>query len=196
MKIYYRLQQSLSDSYRITSKLGLPKLPSGHTTSLNAGREILFEIPPLFRFDVGGLDGQRPRHFLEGAGILVISGLFLRALKQADVKNFQAFPTILRDPKTEQEWNGYHAFNEIGTIAAALLDECKYSVLAKGGKAFPPLFEFNEIVLSEKKLNECLMFRMEQDPNLLFISEEVMETLRKFSPPEKWGITTKKVEAR
>jgi hypothetical protein len=171
---------------------------SENSISFEFGEKMPVPIPNPLEVEIETLKRKiTPRHFLSGPGIVVISPLFLKALKAAGVTNYEVFPAVLQFRKTNQTWNNYLAFNEVGLLDAALLEECKYTVLSEGPHRKYPLLGFTEIVLSAKKLkSEPKMFRMVQAPEYLYISQVVYDMLVKMSPPEKWGIACKRIEIK
>jgi hypothetical protein len=193
---YYKVGQDSDDSVKITSPLGLANHEEGYPTSLLEGVPVTVPTPPVFAFDIKRKEGEKPRHFIRGQRILVISRLFLDALKQAGVDNFEVWPAILRDPETGEEWKDYFAFNEIGLLDVVDMDASEYDTIMKGSDTIPPVVEFDEIVLNAKKTKGKKMFRVPQDTNLLFISGEVRATLVKLSPSEKWGIYAAEVKVQ
>jgi len=188
------------DAYELDADRNLPLTTIGYQVSFDFGEKITVRIPNPLEVDIEVFTRKQkitPRHFLVGAGIVIISPLFLEALKAAGVTNYEVFPAVLRFQKTNQTWNNYLAFNEVGLLDAALLEECKYTVLSEGPHRKYPLLGFTEIVLSAKKLkSEPKMFRMVQAPEYLYISQVVYDMLVKMSPPEKWGIIGEGVEIK
>jgi hypothetical protein len=193
---YYRIGQDPDDTVEITSPLGLANHAEGYPTSLLEGVPVSVPTPPVFTFDIKREENEKPRHFIKGHRIIVVSRLFLDALRQAGVDNFEVWPAILRDPETGEEWEDYFAFNEIGLLDVVDMDASECDTLMKGSDTIPPVVEFDEIVLNAKKTKGGKMFRVPQDTDLLFISGEVRATLVKLSPPEKWGIYTAKVKVQ
>lgn len=193
---YYRIGQDPDDDVKITSELGLANHEEGYPTNLLEGEPVAVPTPSVFKFDIKRKENEKPRHFIRGNRMIVVSGLFLDALKHAGVDNFEAFPAILRDPLTGEEWKDYFAFNEIGLFDAIDMEASEYDTIMKGSDTIPPVVEFDEIVLSAKKANGKKMFRVPEDTGLLFISDEVHASLVKFSPPEKWGIYCAPVEVK
>jgi hypothetical protein len=165
------------------------------------GREILVPVPNPLVIELKHLKkDENPRHFIDSVRFLIISDLLLKALKDAGVDNFQILPVTLRDVKTKRTWENYYAFNEIGLFDAALLEECNYGIIDPGDEKLGiwPLYSFFKMVLSAKKLKrEPKMFRIVHDPGeQLYVSEDVVDVLRKMSPPEKWGLNVKKTEVK
>jgi hypothetical protein len=171
---------------------------SENSISFKFGEKMPVPIPNPLEVEIETLKRKiTPRHFLSGPGIVVISPLFLKALKAAGVTNYEVFPAVLQFRKTNQTWNNYLAFNEIGLLDAALLEECEYTVISEGPHRKYPLLSIRKLVLSAKKLkHEPKMFRIVHDPMNLYISEAVFDTLEKMCPPEKWGIIGEGVEIK
>jgi hypothetical protein len=187
---YYRLKQSLSDCYCISDKSKLPRDGSGYPLSFWLGQEVAFHNENPLEITLKGLNNRPPRHFIEGGHFLVVSQLFVDVLEKAGVDNYQLFPVIVLDDKSERKWNNYFIFNEIGLVDVLLLEECKYTVIDEGNEKMPPLLGLHRVVFSEKKLRkDYKMFQLVQSPGThLYVSEEVMDVLKQMSPPEKWGI--------
>jgi hypothetical protein len=202
MKQYYRLTQALENGNAFDNEPDLPPDPEGYTSTFLDGRKIVVPVPNPLEINLAHLKkNENPSHFIcNSAHFLIISDLLLTAFKDSGITNFQIFPVVLKDTKTKREWNNYYAFNELDCIDAALLEKCEYDVLVEGDKKLRiiPLYSFDEVVLSAKKLKkEPKMFRIIHDPGeQLYISEDVVDVLRANSPPEKWGLFIKKTEVK
>jgi hypothetical protein len=193
-QVYHEINQNIQDMYGITRSVKLPNGAYG-LTRFTRGHPITVPVPDVFYIEIDNPPETPPRHFLQGRGCAVISDLFLATLRKAGVDNFQIFPAILQNPKTKQEWTGYHAFNEVGILDAALLEECKYGVIIEGDSILA-LYDFSFVVLSAQKLkDEPKMFRLMQDRHLYF-SDELLTIICQNTPPEKWGITSTKTEVK
>jgi hypothetical protein len=195
---YYKLLQDISDDYGIASDLRLPIIKEGYEASFKYGEKIDTDIPNPLRIDLKGLKGKRPRHYIEGHNIIIVSTLMLEAFKKAGIDNYQIFPVVLSDVKTKNTWDDYFAFNEIGVIDAALLKESEYDVISEEENGVPPVYGFIRVVLDTKKIKRNQkMFRLAQSPaDQLYISEDVFDVLKKMSPPEKWGCQCKNTEVK
>jgi hypothetical protein len=202
MKNYYRLTQDLENGNAIANEPDLPPDPEGHVSTCLDGRKIVVPVPNPLELELKHLKkNENPRHFIaNSARFLIISDLLLKAFKDSGVDNFQTLPVTLRDVKTGRTWDNYHAFNKIGLLDAALLDECEYDVLDEGDEKLGiwPLYSFDEVVLSAKKLKgKPRMFRIIHDPGQqLYISEDVVDVLIERSPPEKWGLNAEETEIK
>jgi hypothetical protein len=189
---YYRLQQNANDDYSATTKVRLPQNADGSESTFILGDKINVPVPNPIIIDLDGLEGGNPRHYIEGFSIVIISELFLTALRKAGVDNFQIFPVVLRDKDSDRKWDNYYAFNELGVIDAVSLGHCEYDTLDEGDEDSnePPALSFDKVVFSEEKLkNNPKMFRLAQDPaHCIYISKEVVDVLLELTPPEKWGV--------
>jgi hypothetical protein len=205
MKSYWRIKKSLTDHYVVKGKLNLPRGSDGNITTFKEGRRICTEIPNPWEIELDRLEpGENPRHFITGASILIISELLLHAFQEAKIDNFETFPVILKDRKSNRTWNSYYAFNVLGLLDAVLLEECKYMVLSPMRDEsidLYPMYSFDKVVLSQIKLendfvyeNKTLkppyrIFRSVYNPaEELYISSDVKEIIKVKTPPEKWGI--------
>jgi hypothetical protein len=195
---YYRLTQNTEDKYVALTKIRLPQNVDGSESTFILGDKINVPVPNPLEIDLDNLNGGSPRHYIEGFSIVIISELFLAALKKAEVDNFQVFPVALRDKKDGREWRNYYAFNEIGAIDVVSIEDCEYDVLDDEDGDIPAL-SFDRVVLSAKKLKTSnqKIFRLAQDPShCIYISGEVVEILLEMTPPEKWGISCTKIEIK
>jgi hypothetical protein len=197
-KIYHNVVQSINDNNGIISQVELPNGSHG-LTAFTRGYKFDVPVPDKFICEVNYSKKNPPRHFITGCDYVVISQLFLDTLKEAKVDNFEVFPAILKNPETKIEWNNYYTFNEIGLEDAVLWEECKYTEIVEEQpeSGFPGVYSFKSIVFSAAKLNNIdrKIFRLSQDRSLYF-SDEVKNILDKNRPPEKWGITTTKIEVK
>jgi hypothetical protein len=196
MKEYYRIEQSLDDEYVISRKFQLPLSDDGFICSFKYGRSINASLPNPLVIGLERLEGKNPRHYIEGAGIVIISDRFLKALKKAGVDNFEVFPATLHDMKDGRRWNNYYAFNEIGVLDVALLEKCNYNIICEGTPLTAPDYGFTKLVFSAERLKQDYkMFRILQDSaSGPYISEDVLNVFKELSPPEKWGLQFTQIE--
>jgi hypothetical protein len=155
-------------------------------------------MPEIFELEVDCEEDVSPRHFIQGSRLLVVSALFLDALKQVGVENFKVWPAVLREPKTERKWENYFVFNKIGLVDAVLHEASNDDVIMKGdGGSIPDMIAYHKVVFDTEKVKDEKMFRILQCPTLgLYISEEVFDVLCQLSPPEEWGITATEIEVK
>jgi hypothetical protein len=202
VKKYYRVTQSLKNENAFDNEPDLPDGPDKLSSTCMDGRKIVAPVPNPLQLDMKHLKkNENPRHFIDNSvRFVIISALFLEVFKKSGVNNFEIFPVVLKDPKTKRTWDNYYAFNVIGCIDAALLEKCEYDVIDPGDKKLGiwPLYGFDEVVLSAKKLKkEPKMFRIVHDPGeQLYFSEEIVDVFIANSPPEKWGLVFKETEVK
>jgi hypothetical protein len=152
-------------------------------------------LPMPLVYETNHVDGMEAEPYIEGK-YPVVSDFFIKTLTNAGVDNFQLFPAILKSSKTMREWTDYHAFNVIGLIDAALMEECSYDVIMEGSGAIPPVVGFHHYVFSAEKLkDEPRMFRLWHSRDLFF-SDHVMQVLKNIMPLDKWNISATKVPVK
>ncbi len=118
-------------------------------------------------------------------------------LKRAGIDNFQAFPAILVNREENLQWTGYFAFNAIGLIDAANMTHSKGGVLMGGSdyEGMPELIDFDKLVIDPSKVRGAFMFRELRSPDILVLDDKVETYIKKYRPPEGWGITVTKLES-
>jgi hypothetical protein len=190
-KSFYEIRQDAHNLIRIKTPLGLPGSPDGQPTDVISGIPVTVPTPKVFEFDINPGKNEEPAHFLEGTDSLVLSTRFVNALRQAGVDNFEIFPAILRDPKTNRKWRDYYLFNEIGLVDAVIQEASDGDIIIEGnGDDIPDLIAYNEVVFDGKKVAGHKMLRIPQCPIDLYMAEEVLEVLVDIFPLEKWGVET------
>jgi hypothetical protein len=173
----------------------LPNDSGEFSINVYRGIPIVVSTPEVFELNINSKEDEGPLHFLEGIDSLVVSDKFLGALRQAGVDNFEVWSAILRDPKTNREWENYYLFSEIGLLDAVLLEESDHDALLGGsGGGIPPLIGFHEIVFDAKKTNGKKMFRIPQCEIDLYMSRDVVRVLIELEPPETWGMGFDRIE--
>ena len=186
---YYKLD---GDIY---ANFGVTKNPDLHPNAgfLN-GRIIPDDLikPPL-AFEVDYPSGHQPEHML-GDSIPIVSNTLLEVLKNAGVDNLQIFPALLINPTTKEQWDNYFAFNVIGMLDAANMDQSKFDEIMEGDDHVPALVDFEDIVLDRSKTYDLRMFRIIQSPEIIFVRENVIAALSANRPKDGWGLTVEEVD--
>lgn len=178
---YHHIEPDNYADYGITKK---PKLG----VSFIRGVPITTPLPNPLVFEIDYPDGSVLPHFL-GDTIPVFSDRLVQTLRSAGVDNFQVFSAILRNPTTGIEWTDYWAFNAVGLVAAAKLEESDFDTLMGDDPegVDVPLLAFNNLVLDKKKTRKLLMFRLTQSPSTLLIHDKVNIHIDANRPPEGWN---------
>jgi hypothetical protein len=187
MKKYYKLMQSPSDKFRIQTSPETPKNKNGVKTDFLSGRSIPIPKTQTFTLKINCPENVSPRHFIGGAELIVVSKLLLDCFRMAGVDNFEIWEARLHEPKTNRTWENYFIFNEIGLINAMSMSASKYHVIMDG------VYAIRKIAFDSKKTKDKKMFRIPQSPFDLYISQDVIDVMDKFSPPEKWGVGVSEV---
>jgi hypothetical protein len=196
---YYKIQSSISGSSVIHQEPRFPRRSrKERTVNFHGGEFIASDrlvIPPPYIHETNHDKGMTPEPFLTGT-YPVVNDLFVKTMINAGADNFQLFPATLRSTVTDYEWTGYHIFNVVGLIDAALMEECNYDIIMEGNGAIPPVIGFHKYVFSAEKLkNEPRMFRLWQSRDL-FISDHVMKVLEDIMPLDKWNISATEIPVK
>jgi hypothetical protein len=106
--------------------------------------------------------------------IPLFSDRLLKALVEAGVDNFDAYPMILRRPDTDEEWRNYSAVNFIGSIDAIDREksDCRTSSIGE--------LECESITINPVAAGDAICFRLQEGPDLLVIHERVAKVLEKY----------------
>jgi hypothetical protein len=95
----------------------------------------------------------------------------LEVLRSVGVDNIQAFPAILRDSSTGQEYADYVAANIIGLVSCANIASSSSSPLA-GGRFF------HKLVIDPDRAEGLLLFRLAESKSDVIIHEKVARAIR------------------
>lgn len=188
--LYHHIEPDNFAKFGVTEN---PSLPD--EVSFIDGQPMNISLPNPLVFMVNYPARSEPPHLL-GDTIPVFSALLVETLKAAGVDNFEVFPAVLKNPKTGKEWNGYFAFNALGIMAAANLSESKYDTLMKGDPegVETPLVGFHTIVLDKAKVQDLLMLRLAESPEVLLVHDTVMNQIVANRPASGWGFDATEVD--
>jgi hypothetical protein len=180
--MYYMMRFSPKERFGI---IGTPELPS--SVSFTAGRVIPKGVPKPIIFPVDTTAKNPPGDYLE-FNIPVLSNRLLAAVTEAGVDNLQAFPALLRNSDTGEEWDGYQGINFLGLISCLAVAE------SKAKSSLPPLYSFNigEMVIEESRADGALAFRLAESPAVLLVHKRLRDHL-KHATPEFRGLKFRKV---
>ncbi|MEX0712868.1 MAG: DUF1629 domain-containing protein [Pirellulales bacterium] len=141
-----------------------PRLPGGPWMH---GRPIAIDVPkPL----VYTLDAQRPGKLkaMYDKAVPLVRDDLLEALREAGVDNLEVFDAVVRDAAAGKEYTNYKAFNIVGVIACADMDQSE----VLGGSTVIDV-DFASLVLDESKCEGVLMFRLAEAVNAIVVDERV-----------------------
>jgi hypothetical protein len=142
------------------------------------------------------IDGAQrmPPHWI-GERIPLVSALFIAALREAGVDNFQTFPARLRCLQPAATSAGHVAFNAIGLVDCADRLASVGTLLTDDGPG-PRQVDYAELVLSRSRTRDLRMFRLADCAARLLVDDRVMEALLTRTPDEGWGFSAIEIELR
>lgn len=129
------------------------------------------------------LDATRPgnlKAMYEGTEYPIMCNDLIEALRVAGVNNLQLFPAIVRDPATGTEHNNYQAFNVVGVVSAADMDN---SVLMGTSESKMIDVDFDSLALDEKKAAPFKMFRLAENVSAIIVAKSVKEEVERRKIP-------------
>lgn len=198
VKPYYRLLDSIKTPWCISLDAEQKEeLNYKLRVSFITGHSISQNIPMPLRFTTDSKLINHPPHYLVGDTMIVVSTKFLEALKAADVDNFQVFPAEIHCVEENITFNDYFAINIIGVCDVIDEARSKGTEILPGSGQMSSMIGFDEIVFSAEKLkSEPKLFRIPQDKTMLFIHDDIHESLKRHAPPapERWGIVQRKID--
>jgi hypothetical protein len=195
MESYYEIRQYVGTFCNVAIVPEQKEYLRNQHIRFNFGTIVTESVPNPFRF-IGKMayteKVERPPHFLQDAGIVLLSELFISFLREAGVDNFKLFPATVEFPQLEKTtWTDYYVFNEIGLADVANMKRSQSTSIMEGEAGLVPDFiGFEKLIFSEEKLagKDYKMLRMVQDPIPLIVSKAVMRVLLINEPTEKWGL--------
>jgi hypothetical protein len=155
---------------------------------------LLARIPAAsMDFTIDSARGAPP-HWI-GERIPLVSALFIAALRQAGVDNFQTFPTRLRCQPSAAIRTDHVAFNAIGLVDCADRLASVGTLLTDDGPG-PRQVDYAELVLCRSWTRELRMFRLADCPAMLLVDDQVMKALSTRTPDDGWGFSAIEIEVR
>ena len=91
-------------------------------------------------------------------------------LSEFGVDNIQVFPVILRDQETGETFENYRLVNIVGLLDCVDMDksDIKYWPSGRG-------FDFESMVIDDKKVQGFPIFRLKDDPTKVIINEDLKQ---------------------
>lgn len=168
--MYYRLT---TDTVRQNVFL---RRKSHRFTTMIKGTPLPDTTPVPFEFsmevdrDVTGRD-EAPRMFAFMSEPCVMQNSFLETLRTAGVDNIQAFPAVLTDVRTGQQYTDFVAANVVGMVSCANVAESRTSPLAD-------VYYFHDLVLDPAKTGDLLLFRLAESQLEIIVHEKVAAAIQ------------------
>jgi hypothetical protein len=115
----------------------------------------------------------------------------LSALQEAGVTNLDTYTAEIFDSTENRTYDNYVAFNIIGKISAADLNQSSYDATLPERMVS---MDFDSVVIDENATRGALMFRLAESVNAIVVHEKVKQYLEEsgidtltFIPPEEWA---------
>ncbi len=168
---YYVLEQEVDriDSFVIA---GMPDIqPAGPWYS---GARLAMEPMNPIAFDLRQ-DGSSVLPDFFDSAIPVFSAKLCKALRDAGVHNFEAYPAVLRNLDRGETISGYFAVNIIGLVACADMGRSGY--MDPTGTGLTTVF-FSELKIDTARSQGLDLFRLAESVGELLISDKLLARLR------------------
>jgi hypothetical protein len=115
----------------------------------------------------------------------------LTALQDAGVTNLDTYDAEIYDPTEDRTYDNYVAFNIIGKISAADLNQSSYDATLPERMIS---MDFDSVIIDEQATRGALLFRLAESVNAIVVHEKVRQHLEAsgidtltFIPPEEWA---------
>jgi hypothetical protein len=140
--------------------------------NLNTGTKLpaSFEVPVEFEIDQDNQGRRMPTLFM--VPTFVARKPFYDALVAAGVDNLDAYPTVIRDTATGNEWKDYLFLNVVGVVKCADLEASEYHEIG------PDMRLMDRIAIQSDKVPTVHLFRLAEDKLKVVVSDHVYEQLR------------------
>jgi hypothetical protein len=112
----------------------------------------------------------KPKAMYQAEAVPLMRDDVVEALTKAGVDNIQYFDAVILNPKTGEEHRNYKAFNIVGLVAAA---EMQQSRVMEGSTSTIGDVDFDELVIDESKARGHLMFRLAECISAIVVDEPV-----------------------
>lgn len=188
---FYKLETSIDSNCRVVK---CPEIPDEF--SFLGGHLIDASLLPPMHFEIEIPDNESLPHLID-IEVPLVSATFIDALNSAGIKNFQTFPAKVIHAKTQVEWQNYFAFNIVGCISAANMEQSKFTTLMPGNPEGVqiPYVAFEDLVINDQKVTFGELFRLAESETVIVVSERVYQSLKSNSPKDKWQIDAVKIKS-
>ena len=128
-----------------------------------------FETPVAFEIDLDTEGRRMPTLFMTPA--FVTRRAFHDALLAAGVNNVDAYPAVIQNTETGEEFTDYLFLNVVGRVRCADMAASEYKAIGPG------INLIDRVVVEESKLPSVHIFRLDEDPLKVVISDRLYERL-------------------
>jgi hypothetical protein len=172
----------------VTPVDGYPKLPGGPWFT---GAKLVFPVPQPLRFMLSS-EYRGSLKALYRPNIPLMRTDLLQVLQEAGVDNLELFDAVLEDPVTGAKHHNYKAFNVLGLVAAADMEQSVRAPINESSEMIDVFFD--SLVIDPTKTHDLLLFRLAQSVNAVIVHENVKEAVERqniagmvFYEPRDWA---------
>ena len=164
-----------------------PKLPGGPWFR---GQKLIIEVPTPLKYTLNAnYPGKLCAMYEEARPIA--SNQLLTALGEAGVDNLELFDAELHDPLHQKVFHNYKAFNIVGLVACADMNQSKLM-----GTSPPTMLatDFDSLYIDETKTGGAYLFRLAENCSAIVVHEKIKLAIQekgikgmKFYGPGEWS---------
>lgn len=157
-----------------------PRLPGGPWYH---GHKLRIQVPtPLeYELDPDMASDCKVKAMYGNKAIPVMRNDLLKVLIAAGVNNLELFPARIINQTSGKVYEDYHAFNVVGLVAAANIDESRLM----DPESEPTILDtdFESLVIDEQKAHGFHLFRLAESCNAICVSEKIKNAVEKSGIP-------------
>lgn len=131
-------------------------------------------VPQPLRYTLDPDYGGTPKAMYDAEANPVMRDDLIRVLTSAGVDNIQYFAAILVDPESGKEHTNYKAFNIVGLVAAADMENSE--LMATSDSTIGDV-DFHALVIDESKCRGLLLFRLAENISAIVVHEKIKSAI-------------------
>ena len=186
--MHYVLEQYGLDGQPRRVVASYPRIRGIRSWQLGQKFEVEVSAPIVIELEPG--EAVDPPALINST-MLVMRNDLVACIRDAGVTNFDAYPTVLRDPAAGREWRDYVSVNVIGLVAAADFKQSSYRL----NDSRPMInVDFDSLVIDETKALGLKMFRLAECVTAIIIDDATKRHLEThgfkmldFVPTTEWA---------
>ena len=144
-----------------------------------SGTELRFDVPTPIIYELEEDEYDEPPNippFDDSLPIPYMHNDLYEAFLAAGVNNLQVYDAVIRDLKRGIEHNDYKAFNVVGVVSAANMDESEMMNISDSEIIDA---DFDRLVIDEDKCRGQLLFRLAENISAIIVDERVKQEVEK-----------------
>jgi hypothetical protein len=146
----------------------------GQSLSMNVPEPIVYDLEDDTKYEYDQIPNIRT--LSKGLPIPFMRDDLYEALVAAGVDNLQVYDAVIRDLQRGIDHKNYKAFNIVGVIAAADMDE---STMMGTSDSTLVDADFDRLVIDEAKCHGQLLFRLAENISAIMVHERVKQEVEK-----------------